>query len=94
VAQLRRCITLNLTCADSCHAIARMAARSTGADAELLGSSLRHCAEICRACANECQKHAGMMEHCRRCAEVCRRCERACLDASGMLEQALYAPQI
>ena len=28
--------------------------------------------------AEECEKHAGMHEHCRICAEACRRCEQAC----------------
>jgi hypothetical protein len=32
----------------------------------------------CRACADECEKHAAHHEHCRLCAEVCRRCDQAC----------------
>lgn len=34
-----------------------------------------HCADFC---AEECEHHAGMPEHCRICAEACRRCENAC----------------
>jgi hypothetical protein len=34
--------------------------------------------EACRACGEECERHATMMEHCRVCAAECRRCELAC----------------
>lgn len=38
------------------------------------------------ACADECEQHADMHEHCRICAEACRACEKACnelVDALG-----------
>jgi hypothetical protein len=41
---------------------------------------LEACAEACRICAEECERHAGDHEHCRVCAEACRRCEQACED--------------
>jgi hypothetical protein len=82
VGDLRRCISLNLSCADACQAMARLGARSNGADPTLLNSSLRHCAEACRTCANECGGHAGMMAHCRICMEACRLCEQVCVEAS------------
>jgi hypothetical protein len=85
VAEMRRCITLDLSCADTCAAMARMAARPTGAAEALWRVSLQHCAEVCTACAAECELHAGMMEHCRICAESCRRCEQACREARGRL---------
>jgi hypothetical protein len=46
----------------------------------VLQAQLRACATACRACGDECARHAeGMnMEHCRVCAEACRRCEAAC----------------
>jgi hypothetical protein len=33
----------------------------------------------CRACAEECDKHAQMHEHCLVCAEACRKCEEECM---------------
>jgi hypothetical protein len=79
VAELTRCIRLNLDCADVCAAGARLLLRS-GAEAQ--PSILRHlfeaCVAICQACGQECARHAQMHEHCRICAESCRRCEDAC----------------
>ena len=44
----------------------------------IIQSVLRACEEACRLCAEECDRHASMHEHCRICAESCRRCEQAC----------------
>jgi hypothetical protein len=41
------------------------------------------CAEICKECGDECQKHVGM-EHCQRCAEMCYRCAEECRRMAGM----------
>jgi hypothetical protein len=32
----------------------------------------------CRACGDECHRHAPHHDHCRVCEEVCRSCEEAC----------------
>jgi hypothetical protein len=85
VSDLGRCITLNLHCAETCDATAHVIARLSDADTATLQSGLQHCANVCRACAAECEVHASMMEHCRRCADTCRRCVQACNDASAML---------
>ena len=77
VAELRRCIRLNLDCADICTAVARVLGRTGEPHSGALGSVFEACAEICVGCAAECQKHS-MHEHCRRCAEACSRCARAC----------------
>ena len=45
------------------------------------------CAAACRACGDECERHAQHHEHCRVCAESCRRCEEGC----NRLLQALPA---
>ena len=75
VAEMRRCIRLNLDCADVCAATGRVLTRRAETDPALVRSLV----EACRAaCADECEKHAGMHEHCRVCAEACRRCEAAC----------------
>ncbi|MDQ2793754.1 MAG: four-helix bundle copper-binding protein [Bacteroidota bacterium] len=68
VPLMARCISLTRDCADVCTLTARLLARGS-AQAEHL---LQECAEICRACAEECAKHAH--RHCQECAEACRRC--------------------
>jgi hypothetical protein len=78
VADLVRCIRLNLDCADSCETTARMLTRQTDPDWAVLRAQVEACATVCRSCAQECERHAPHMEHCRICAEVCRRCADAC----------------
>lgn len=81
VAELRQCIRLNLDCADLCLASGRIATRRTGANETIIVAALDACRRACAVCAEECERHAGMHEHCRVCAESCRRCEAACQDA-------------
>jgi hypothetical protein len=42
---------------------------------------LESCAMACRVCAEDCERHAGLHDHCRICAEACRDCEEACRTA-------------
>lgn len=60
-------------CATVCSAAASIVARK-GPFAEMICTS---CAEACKQCALECEKHKDdpMMK---RCAEQCRACESAC----------------
>lgn len=78
VADLTKCIRTNLDCADVCSATARVLSRHTGYDANISRALLEACVMACRACGDECARHAGMHEHCRICAEACRACESAC----------------
>jgi hypothetical protein len=78
VAELTKCIRTNLDCADICDTTGRLLSRHTGYDANLTAATLQACLAACRACGDECERHAGMHEHCRVCAEACRRCEQAC----------------
>jgi hypothetical protein len=78
IAELTKCIRLNLDCADVCTATVRVISRQTEYDANLTRSLLEACATACKSCGDECQRHAEMHEHCRVCEEACRRCERAC----------------
>lgn len=73
-----QCIRTNLDCADVCAATLRMISRPGKQDKELLRAQLEACARACRACAEECDRHAAKMEHCRVCAESCRACAEAC----------------
>lgn len=75
---LRRCIRLNLDCADICNATGRVLARQTLPDSALLRAQVQACLLACQLCAAECEEHAEMHEHCRVCADACRQCEAAC----------------
>lgn len=81
VAELRRCIRLNLDCAALCAVSAEILGRQTEGDAQVIAATLDACAAACDACAQECERHAEMHEHCRTCAEACRRCADACRQA-------------
>lgn len=78
VAQLARCIGANLDCADVCDVTGRVLSRHTGSDPNVTRAMLTTCAAVCRSCGDECDRHAGMHEHCRVCRDSCRRCEQAC----------------
>ena len=86
VAELRKCIRLNLDCADVCTATERVLTRQTEYDAPTSKAQLTSCREACRTCAEECERHAEHHEHCRVCAEACRACESACDDLLGAME--------
>ena len=78
VAELGKCIRLDLDCADVCEATARVLSRQHAYDANVTRPLLAACRAACKSCGDECSRHAEMHEHCRVCAEACRRCERAC----------------
>ena len=78
VADLRRCIRLNLDCADVCRSTAAILLRQTGPEVAVLRAAVEACEQACRSCGDECGKHAEMHEHCRVCAQACRECADAC----------------
>lgn len=75
---LKKCIRLNLDCADVCDTTGRLLARASHTDAPMLRAQVEACRLACSACAEECAKHGKGMEHCAVCADACRRCEEAC----------------
>ncbi|CAO3378083.1 four-helix bundle copper-binding protein [Azospirillum argentinense] len=81
VAELVQCIRLNMDCADVCTATGSVATRRSGSNEAVIRAMLDACATACRLCAEECERHAGMHQHCRICAEACRTCEDACRKA-------------
>jgi hypothetical protein len=85
VAKLRQCIRTNLDCADICNAAGHVASRRTGSSEEVLLGLLDACETACAVCAEECEMHAAMHDHCRVCAEACRRCETACQEAAASI---------
>lgn len=83
VQALRRCIRLNLDCADLCNVTVRILSRQQEPELELIRRQVQLMAEACRKCGEECARHQAQHEHCRVCAEECRRCEEAC---NGLLQ--------
>lgn len=78
VAELGKCIRLDLDCADVCEATTRVLSRQHEYDANLTRSLVEACRAACRSCGDECERHAEMHQHCRICAEACRRGEESC----------------
>lgn len=86
VEQLTRCIRLNLDCADVCRAAGSLATRRTGSNGTTLRAVLEACGLACRACGDECDRHAQRHRHCAVCAQACRECGRLCQEAAQSIE--------
>jgi hypothetical protein len=72
VSMMARCIELDLDCAEICTTTAAYVVRNS----ESMATLLAICGEICKACAEECQKHDAA--HCQQCAAVCFECAELC----------------
>ena len=81
VTQRIRCIQLNHECAIICFAAANMLSSGN----KWIGALYQECAEICDACADECEKNAHL-DHCKKCAETCRKCAEECRNILRMAE--------
>ena len=73
VTQRIRCIQLNHECAIICFAAANMLSSGN----KWIGALYQECAEICDACAEECEQHI-QVDCCKKCAETCRKCAEEC----------------
>lgn len=73
VNMLAKCIKLDIDCAAICTLTASLIARGSDHGKHML----KECAEVCNACAKECEKHSHM-DHCKACAEACMKCAAAC----------------
>ena len=73
VKMLSKCIKLDIDCAQICSLTADLISRGSVHGHHLM----KECAEVCNACAEECEMHSHM-EHCKTCAEACRACAEAC----------------
>ena len=85
-AHLARCVGAALNCADIATAGVRVLSRPTPYDSELTKATLRVLIEACRACYDECRKHAPENEACRVCADASVRCAQACRHLLRSLE--------
>lgn len=79
------CVALCLNCSDVCATTGRVLSRQTEFVPDLARPVVKACAEACRLCGDECERHAHHHEHCRICAEACRRCEQACNEVLATL---------
>jgi len=77
VADMRRCIALDIDCA----AICRLAVGFMARGSDMAATLCEACADVCDVCAEECGRHD--MQHCQRCAEACRRCAEECRRMAG-----------
>lgn len=74
VGMMVACIKLDIDCAEICRTLVSFTTRGSLHAQHLL----KECAEICKACAIEAQKHS-QMDHCKKCAEVCLACAEVCI---------------
>ena len=72
VEKMANCIKLDMECA----AICRTAAQFMSLNSDHANALCQLCADVCNACAAECEKHD--MDHCRECAEACKQCAEEC----------------
>lgn len=86
--RLRRCLRTNLDCTDVCTATARVLIRQTETPNELVQTQLHACVVACQICADECEPHGEMHDHCRICAETCRYCQERCNFLLGEISSA------
>jgi hypothetical protein len=68
VAALRQCIGL---CLDAV-GVSGLCVEMMAADSRFAARTSELCAEVCAACADECDRHEGVAM--KECADACRRC--------------------
>ena len=90
IDELLACIRINLDCAAICSATGSVVARSkAGASRQVLEGQLAVCIAACRACGEECRRHAASHEHCRICADACEDCATACNEMLAALRRVV-----
>ncbi len=66
------CAQINRECAEVCWTSASLMSM----DSQFAKQFCRLCADICDACATECERHN--IDHCKRCAQACHSCAEEC----------------
>ena len=77
VEEMLSCIKLDLECASIC----RTAVQFMTLESNHANSICQLCADVCIACAEECEKHHN--DHCRECAVICRECAAECMSMTA-----------
>ena len=86
-----RCAAMCSNCADVCDTMMRMMLRTTGYDMQVMMSMMETCVMMCRACSEECARHAEMSEHCRMCAMACDQAVTAMEKMMGSMREMMPA---
>ena len=76
-AMMIGCIRLDIECI----AVCRTAAKLMSLESNYANAMCQLCADVCTACADECEKHD--MDHCRKCAAICRDCAAECMSMAA-----------
>lgn len=71
------CAAMCMNMADVSHSMMRMMMRPAGFSRDAMMAMMNATMVMARLCAEECMKHAEMMEHCRLCATACMQCAEA-----------------
>ena len=72
LGMMTKCIQLNLECSAICYATAQVLSLGS----EYAMAMCKVCADVCEACARECDRHES--DHCQKCAVECKACEEEC----------------
>ena len=72
VKMMVKCIRIDRVCAEVCSTLDQLLATGYHDVDDLI----RYCIKVCKACAEECEKHEH--EHCKACAKACRNCASVC----------------
>jgi hypothetical protein len=82
---LDMCIRLDVDCATLCWSTALLLTRRPFVEPGITMRHLNTCAEMCRRCAAECDRHGDRHSHCATCAAACEQCATACERLSDRL---------
>lgn len=77
VTEMAVCIGLDMECSSICKTTAIL----LQLESNHASAACQLCADICNACAEECEKHEH--DHCKRCAAMCRQCAEECMSLTA-----------
>ncbi|URF03979.1 four-helix bundle copper-binding protein [Cupriavidus campinensis] len=72
VDEMRKCIALDMDCAQIC----AFAAAAMSRDSPYAKEICQLCSRVCDDCGTECAGHET--QHCQDCAKACQQCAQAC----------------
>ena len=78
VKKMAECIRTDRDCASMCWTTAALMGRGS----QFVQDVCRVCADICERCAGQGEKHE--MDHCQECATACRKCAEECRQTAGI----------
>ncbi|PJJ70617.1 hypothetical protein CLV46_0139 [Diaminobutyricimonas aerilata] len=88
-AGMAMCASMCMNCADVSSAMMRMMLRPSGFEMQSMMAMMQATMTMMTACAEECEKHADMHEHCKLCAQACRTAAEAMDDMMASMRAAM-----